>query len=808
MRVEGNIEVDDLLGALPDALTDRCELAPLTVAALYELVRDRLGLSLSRPTLVRLHELSGGNPFFALELARNLAEDDELRVPPELSELLRTRLSALAESTRAVLLAAAALAQPTRQTLERVFGDVEAALEEAIAAAIIDAGSDAIRFTHPLLASAIYESATTSTRRAAHKRLAAADLDPEERARHLALAAARPSEKVAQELDRVVEIAGGRGATASAAELAELALALTPVGGTGTQRRALRAAELRFSSGDMARAQALLEKALASARDEHQRAEVYLKLAELAYQSNEEASLEFFRLAVDNSGDDHRLRVRALSWLAGGFGTPDGLAFAEEAIRVAERARDPVALALALLTQAQAQYFVGGEILTESFERAVALAESAGDDDVAAQAALEHAPSWWTSGSSIGRARSWSARSHVQRAHEDFQITEELDELAFVELWAGNLDRAAELGQEAVEVAAQGGRVHSELVALFRRGWVEALRGNLNEARSHCARSLRLAEQSNGGFVRGARLTLGYLESALENYEAAWSYLDPENPLTGSMPPGRPVVHVPESVEVLVALGRISEARSRLALFEERATALNRVWAIAAAAHCRSLILTAEGDLDGAEESSLQAIALTEANGWPLQLGRALLALGTVQRRGGRKGEARATLERAVAVFEEMGAKIWLERARHELRRIGGRSSPAGRGLSETETRIAELVAAGQTNNEVAQALHLSRKTVEWNLLEDLSQARRALANRAGRPVPGTLRPPRGQLRPLARAKLPLDAGPLVVGEGDSVWSPGVAERLDDLVTGSVVDDRHAGICAPFVSGEGEAPIA
>ena len=352
VRVEGNIEVDDLLGALPDALIDRCELAPLTVAALYELVRDRLGLSLSRPTLVRLHELSGGNPFFALELARNLAEDDELRVPPELSELLRTRLSALAESTRAVLLAAAALAQPTRQTLEQVFGDVDAALEEAIAAAIIDAGSDPIRFTHPLLASALYESATTSTRRAVHKRLAAADLDPEERARHLALAAARPSEKVAQELDRVVEIADGRGATASAAELAELALALTPAGGTGTQRRSLRAAELRFSSGDMARAQALLEKALASARDEHQRAEVYLKLAELAYQSDEEASLEFFRLAVDNSGDDHRLRVRALSWLAGGFGTPDGLAFAEEAIRVAERARDPVALALALLTQA------------------------------------------------------------------------------------------------------------------------------------------------------------------------------------------------------------------------------------------------------------------------------------------------------------------------------------------------------------------------------------------------------------------------------------------------------------------------
>ena len=281
--------MDDLLGAFPDALTDRCELAPLTVAALYELVHDRFGLSLARPTLVRLHELSGGNPFFALELARSLTEDDELRVPRELSELLRTRLSALGESTRAVLLAAAALAQPTRQTLEQVFGDVDAALEEAIAAAIIDAGSDPIRFTHPLLASVLYESATSSTRRTMHESLAEADLDAEERARHLALAAAGPSEKVAQALDRAVEIASGRGATASAAELAELARALTPAGGTSTHRRSLQAAKLRFSSGDIARAQALLEEALESATDDHQRAEIFLKLAELAYEGDQAA---------------------------------------------------------------------------------------------------------------------------------------------------------------------------------------------------------------------------------------------------------------------------------------------------------------------------------------------------------------------------------------------------------------------------------------------------------------------------------------------------------------------------------------
>ena len=251
--------------------------------------------------------------------------------------------------------------------------------------------------------------------------------------------------------------------------------------------------------------------------------------------------------------------------------------------------------------------------------------------------------------------------------------------------------------------------------ALFRLGWIEALRGNVDEAREACARSIRLAELSTG-FVRGARLTLGYLESALGNYEDAWPYLDPANPLTGTMTPGRPVLHVPEAVEVLVALGRTDEARELLEPFSERAEALGRVWAIALTAHCRSLILAAEDDLAGAEQEALRAVELTEANGWPLQLGRALLALGSIQRRQGRKAAARATLERAIDVLDGMGARIWEERARKELRRIGGRSSPAGDELSETEARIAALVSEGQTNSEVAQTLHLSRKTVEWNL--------------------------------------------------------------------------------------------
>jgi DNA-binding CsgD family transcriptional regulator len=88
---------------------------------------------------------------------------------------------------------------------------------------------------------------------------------------------------------------------------------------------------------------------------------------------------------------------------------------------------------------------------------------------------------------------------------------------------------------------------------------------------------------------------------------------------------------------------------------------------------------------------------------------------GTVERRAKRKREARDTLSRALEVFERLGAVSWAERARGELARIGGRA-PSPLDLTPTEGRVAELVAAGSTNREVADALFLSIHTVEANL--------------------------------------------------------------------------------------------
>jgi DNA-binding NarL/FixJ family response regulator len=139
------------------------------------------------------------------------------------------------------------------------------------------------------------------------------------------------------------------------------------------------------------------------------------------------------------------------------------------------------------------------------------------------------------------------------------------------------------------------------------------------------------------------------------------------------------------------------------------------VQALPAAARARGLLLAAEGDLDAAQAALEEAVAAGEHAGNPLSLGRSLLALGMVQRRALKKQAARRTLERALDMFEELGAPLWAERARRELGRIGGRAAPREE-LSATENEIVELVVAGRSNKEVAHALHLSPKTVEWNL--------------------------------------------------------------------------------------------
>ena len=128
----------------------------------------------------------------------------------------------------------------------------------------------------------------------------------------------------------------------------------------------------------------------------------------------------------------------------------------------------------------------------------------------------------------------------------------------------------------------------------------------------------------------------------------------------------------------------------------------------------RGLIAAAEGDVDRAALLLQQAVAQHEAVGDPYGQARALLALGIVRRRARQKRAARDAILAALDGFERLGALTWIEKARRELGRIGGRSREEG--LTAAERRVAVLVAEGRTNREVAAALFLGERTVASHL--------------------------------------------------------------------------------------------
>jgi DNA-binding CsgD family transcriptional regulator len=170
------------------------------------------------------------------------------------------------------------------------------------------------------------------------------------------------------------------------------------------------------------------------------------------------------------------------------------------------------------------------------------------------------------------------------------------------------------------------------------------------------------------------------------------------------------------AIEALLAIGDLPQAERLLGGVDRRTaggdTALRPL-----VLRCRGLLLAAQGEQERAtaslEEAALAPQPPQGVN--PFELARTLLALGTVQRRAQHKRVARETLEQAIGIFDRLGARLWSEKARSELRRIGGRTASEDQ-LSETERRIVELVVAGRRNSEVAAELSLSPNTVAWNL--------------------------------------------------------------------------------------------
>ena len=224
-------------------------------------------------------------------------------------------------------------------------------------------------------------------------------------------------------------------------------------------------------------------------------------------------------------------------------------------------------------------------------------------------------------------------------------------------------------------------------------------------------------EHGSTSLVERHHSLLGLIDLSTGDYHRAAEKLAPvvrerqsRGELEPSLYPAREL-----SIEALVAVGDLDEARVQLGWLEEAGRRLGTPWPLAMGARCRGLLQAAEGDLEAALASCEQALEVHERMPSPFERARTLLIYGTILRRIKRRKDARGAIEAALSIFESLPAPVWADNARAELARIGGRAT-AGDGLTEGERRIAELVAAGNSNKETATALFLSVHTVEGAL--------------------------------------------------------------------------------------------
>lgn len=718
---------------LPPTRLHRLEPGPLSLGALHRILHARLGRPFARPELRRIHSLSGGNPFFALEIGRAVQESEGLEpgqplpVPAELHQLPAARLGRLPADTQSALLIASALSQPTVKLLERSFrGDVRSAMEPAIDAGVIEVDGSRLRFTHPLLASATYSAVDTKTRLELHRRLAAVVDDPEERARHLALASPDPDADVAMALEEAARRARARGATAAAAELAEHARRLTPSERTeDALRRSVLAAEHHFAAGDAQRARIVLQETVEAAPSGPVRADLLIRLARVhTFESDQREAARLFRQALVEAGIDPSIRAMAEWRLAVTLmrmleDLPAALEHARSAVALAEQTGDALIRSGALGIQGLLGGLIGEPGAEGVLERAVRLAPPAGELPL-----LWH-PRFDLAALLVYTDRLDQARAHLVALRRDAVAKGDegslplvLRYLSYVEWLLGDWPQAVRYADEGLDAAAQTGQASQYAVLLACKALVDAHLGRSESARTLAEEALSLGRETGAEFATLVGLSaLGFLELSLGDYAAADGSLGKLVGLTERAGIGEPGAKrfLADEIEALVAIGRLDDAETLLGIYAEQARRLDRPSALAASYRCRGLLLASCGRTTEAIQAFERALEEHERVSTPFERARTLLALGSTLRRAKKKRAARESIRASLAIFEELGARLWAEKARSELARIGGRA-PASGELTPTEERVATLVAEGRATKEVAAELFMSVKTVEGHL--------------------------------------------------------------------------------------------
>jgi DNA-binding CsgD family transcriptional regulator len=719
---------------------ERLAVGPLSVDELDELVRRRLETRLSRPVVRQLADASGGNPFYALELAADLVRSgralepgERLPIPTHLRTVAMSRLDALSPEAREAVLATAALAQPTADVVANVVGR-SGAIEDAIAAGVLERDGDSLHFTHPLFAASAYEDAAQHERQAMHARLGRVVTEPEERARQLAEGTDRPDAKIATFVEAAAASVAARGAPDAAARLAKLAVALTPPTRHAVlHKRRLDHARFVRAAGDPSQARALLERQLVDAAPGHERAEVRLELARTEFTTRGiTTATRHLETALGDVSGRYELELEAmiltdLADLRLGDLQPDRVV-SGRAVALAQSVWNPSLLARALAVHGLTLVDAGEPPTDDYWIRALDVERDSGElkrdgPTCAFGVALLSRGDFERSSELL------HAVADSMRQRGDPALSTVLLNLSDLERIAGRWRRAAAYADEAYDVAVQTGSDSLEPMCLLYKARFVMLGGDLAAAQRQVEQALALLEELDGSESRRAvydrdvpqtlaNSLLGRIDLMSGRFAEAHERFAADIAAHRKMNQRALLVETQvDDVNALLGGGDLEGAVGELAAIQRLVAELDNSWMSALAARAAGLVAAAKGELEPALRSLHDSRARLESlpSPWPFELARTLLALGSVQRVARQKLPARASLERALAIFEELGTRLWADKARGELDQIGGRPSHAHT-LTETEARVAASVAAGRSNAEAARELFMSPKTVEWNL--------------------------------------------------------------------------------------------
>jgi DNA-binding CsgD family transcriptional regulator len=719
------------LAGLPER-DARTLLATVVPDRLDERVRDRI-----------LAE-AAGNPLAIVEFSREITAAGELAggfgVSPwitrpladRVAERYLARVTGLPPATRRLLLVAAAepLGDPALLRLASMrlglrLDDLAAA--EAAGLVRLDAH---VTFRHPLVRSAIYRSAPAADRHAAHAALAEAtdpDVDADRRAWHRAQATFGPDEEAATDLERSANRALGRGGPAAAAAFLERAAALSPEP-SERARRSLAAAQPRYDAGALGEAARLLAAARTGPLDELQRArtdQLAARIASVTGAAGDAPRLLLSAAARLAPRDPRLARQAYLDALTSAMIMPGGTSW-QDAGRAARGAPPPPGppqaddlLLDGMAAQAADGYEAGLPALRDAL-RAIA-AVAAGPPGVALVRTLwsgcRVAMNLWDDESIVVLAG--RLVTAARGAGAILELPGAFAMAATASLLTGDLAAAAfyvEQNDSARAVTRSIAAPHGRLALAAWRGQADsAAAGGLGDGTAPDDSDRLDADGADRAASLGvSAYVTALLCNGLGRYQEAADAAETVTERVDQL--GYTLWALPELAEAAARCGNAALAARAVTLLERTALPSGTEWALGMLARCRALTY----DGDQAEELYQEAITRLGRTRVTPQLARARLLYGEWLRREKRRIDARAELRAAGEAFSAMGARGFARRADRELAATGERVrkrdvSPVT-DLTAQEEQIARLVADGQSNPEIAIALFISPRTVEYHL--------------------------------------------------------------------------------------------